>query len=127
MANLSAPLRDLPPVTQDVKANVKMNSICKCQNCKTDTVTQLRKNDNGAQIWHCNKCREVKHWCVFCDQGWVRDGRLSGLEFYVCFECDALWKSVDEIGKNCTTFDSLINEIGIKHPWKKIQWITDKL
>jgi hypothetical protein len=43
----------------------------------------------------------MRVWCPRCNQGWCRRVvfRQTGATAYVCEECEALWRDIEDVGR----------------------------
>lgn len=70
-----------------------------CEECGEESVTLVRRESSGAEVWACAECGDVKRRCPACEEGWVRLLRApsDAIELYVCDECEASWEEASEI------------------------------
>lgn len=70
-----------------------------CEECGEESVTLVRRESSGAEVWVCAKCGDLVRRCPACEEGWVRllRAKSDGVELYVCEECEASWEEASEI------------------------------
>lgn len=92
-----------------------MSPGVQCPTCKTFSVSQLREDPPGVQLWRCTQCGEVKRWCPVCNQGWVLHyvKNATGESLYCCDECEATWQEPTEIGGTMPTLEGLEHALAL--------------
>lgn len=102
-----------------------------CSSCGTRTVTQLREDPPGVQLWRCTTCGELRRWCPRCGQGWVVRAlvKKTNQSIYLCQECDATWATSNAIGEaSWRDFASVMVQLslsGSSEQWQQIIWIKE--
>jgi transcription elongation factor Elf1 len=65
-----------------------------------------------------------KIWCPRCDQGWVVQVYIKGLEQhgYLCDECEALWFDVENITQfNFVDYSTFMEAKGFGRPYEQLK------
>src|SRR4051812_17335001 len=93
----------------------------------TETVTLVREDPPGVELWRCSACGEVKRWCPCCDQGWVLLCVINrnGQSIYVCQECDATWTSSRAIGSAGDSLQPFREGNELANPWQEVTSVKD--
>lgn len=92
-------------------------SPVRCDACGVSAVAPVR-HENGATVWRCSRCGDVKRWCPRCEQGWVRRLRHSALpaDVYWCAECAATWPTDSMLTPPGLNLDTLLERPGGEAP-----------
>jgi ribosomal protein L37AE/L43A len=64
----------------------------------------------------------IRLWCPRCGQGWVRRVMLEvGLRFWVCDECEGVWKGMDVGPFPDVDLPTMLSSIGESGGWSLLK------